>query len=173
MSSVAKTVSKKLDWSKIVSSLGLTGTTASELTAFKKRYEEAQKLKHSLKEQKIDFNHYKNLLKNSKIVDEIEKKVNNFTPTTYDISKTLKSIDIFESKAIENAKLTEKSVISEIKQLESTLNDIKNSRPFSELTVDDVASARPDLDEKVLYMVKNGKYEVPSYKEKFGDLTVM
>jgi F-type H+-transporting ATPase subunit d len=175
MSSVAKTTVTKIDWTKIISSLGLTGTTASSLTAFKKRYDEASKQQVLLSQQstEVDFNHYRSVLKNKKVVDEIEAKIASFKPVTYDVSKNLKNIEIFEEKAIENAKLTEKSVLEEIKQLQVTLKDIETARPFDQLTVDDVAAARPDLDEKVDYMVKNGKWEVPGYKEKFGDLTVM
>merc|ERR1711890_7562 len=175
MSSVAKTAATKSDWAKVVSSLGLTGSTASSLTAFKKRNDEAKKENLALKQEAhtVDFNHYRLVLKNQKVVDEIEKAVSSFKPATYDVSKTLKSIDLFEEKAVENAKLTEKSVLEEIKQLQETLKDIESARPFDQLTVDDVAKARPDLDEKVNYMIKNGKWEVPGYKEKFGDLTVM
>ncbi|KAK6462335.1 ATP synthase d subunit [Scheffersomyces coipomensis] len=175
MSSVAKTVSTKLDWTKVISSLGLTGSTAASLTAFKKRNDEAKKEYLTLTSQstEVNFNHYKSILKNSKVVEEIEKSVTSFRPVVYDVSKNLKNIEIFEEKAIENAKLTEKSVLEEIKQLQLTLKDIEGARPFDQLTVDDVAKARPDLDEKVTYMVKNGKWEVPTYKEKFGDLTVM
>ncbi|CUM63983.1 uncharacterized protein PRCAT00001571001 [Priceomyces carsonii] len=173
--SVARSISNKLDWAKVISSLGLTGSTSSALTAFKKRNDDAKKEHLSLKEQptEVDFSHYKSILKNSQVVDEIQKAVSSFKPATYDVSKNLKTIDIFEEKAVENAKLTEKSVLDEIKQLQDTLKDIESARPFDQLTVDDVAKARPDLDEKVTYMVKNGKWEVPGYKEKFGDLTVM
>ncbi|KAG7195310.1 ATP synthase d subunit [Scheffersomyces spartinae] len=175
MSAVAKSTFTKLDWAKVVSTLGLTGSTASALTAFKKRSEDAQKEHLSLASQptEVDFADYRSVLKNTKVVDEIEKAVSSFKPVTIDVSKNIKSIEIFESKAIENAKLTEKSVLDEIKQLQDTLKDIESSRPFDQLTVDDVAKVRPDLDEKVTYMVKNGKWEVPGYKEKFGDLTVM
>lgn len=175
MSSVAKAAATKLDWAQVISSLGLTGSTAASLTSFKKRNDEAKKENLALSEHTttIDFSHYKSVLKNSKVVDEIEKAVSAFKPVTYDVSKNLKTIQIFEEKAIENAKLTEKSVLQEIQQLQVTLKDIEGARPFDQLTVDDVAKARPDLDEKVNYMVKNGKWEVPGYKEKFGDLTVM
>lgn len=175
MSSVAKTAATKLDWAKVSSSLGLTGSTASALTAFKKRNDEAKKehLELTSAPQKVDFDHYRKVLKNQKVIDEIEKAVSSFKPVAYDVSKTLKSIDLFEEKAVENAKLTEKSVLEEIKQLQDTLKDIESARPFDQLTVEDVAKARPDLDEKVVYMIKNGKWEVPGYKEKFGDLTVM
>ncbi|KAK6456735.1 ATP synthase d subunit [Scheffersomyces xylosifermentans] len=175
MSSVAKAVSTKLDWTKVITSLGLTGSTAASLTAFKKRHDEAKKESLALAQQptEVDFAHYRSVLKNAKVVDEIEKAVAAFKPVTYDVSKNLKNIEVFEQKAIENAKLTEKSVLDEIAQLQTTLKDIESARPFDQLTVDDVAKARPDLDEKVTYMVKNGKWEVPGYKEKFGDLTVM
>lgn len=175
MSAVAKTSASKLNWAQISKTLGLAGQTASSLSAFKKRNDEAKKEHLTLSEQSttVDFAHYKSVLKNQKVVDEIEKAVAGFKPTTYDVSKTLKTIDIFEQKAVENAKLTEKSVLAEIEQLQATLKDIESARPFDQLTVDDVAKARPDLDEKVTYMVKNGKWEVPGYKEKFGDMTVM
>ena len=35
----------------------------------------------------IDFNHYRSILKNSKVVDEIEKAVSGFKPVTIDVSK--------------------------------------------------------------------------------------
>ena len=175
MSSVAKTAATKLDWAKIILTLGLTGQTASSLTAFKKRNDEAKKEYLDLSEQltKVDFDYYKSVLKNTKVILEVEKAVNAYKPVTYDVSKTIKTIDLFEQKAVENAKLTEKSVSEEIQQLQETLKDIESARPFDQLTVEDVSAARPDLDEKVTYMVKNGKWNVPGYKEKFGDLTVM
>ncbi|QWU86571.1 hypothetical protein CA3LBN_000789 [Candidozyma haemuli] len=173
--SVAKSAATKLNWAQVISSLGLTGKTSASLNAFKKRNDEAKKehLELSSESTEVDFAHYRKVLKNQSVIDEVEKAVSSFKPVTYDVSKTLKTIDIFEQKAVENAKLTEKSVLEEIEQLQATLKDIEGSRPFDQLTVDDVAKARPDVDDKVNYMVKNGKWEVPSYKEKFGDLTVM
>ncbi|ODV64869.1 mitochondrial ATP synthase [Hyphopichia burtonii NRRL Y-1933] len=175
MSTVAKAAATKLNWAQVIKSLGLTGSTASSLTAFKKRNDEAKKEIQSLEAQstQVDFDKYKSVLKNSAVVEEVRSKVQAFKPVTYDVSKTLKTIDVFEAKAIENAKLTEKSVLEEIEQLNTTLKDIEGARPFDQLTVEDVAKARSDLDEKVNYMIKNGKWEVPGYKEKFGDLTVM
>lgn len=175
MSSVAKSAVNKVNWAKIISSLGLTGNTSASLTAFKKRNDEAKKEHMKLTEQStdVDFGYYRSVLKNSKVVDEVEKAVTSFKPVAYDASKTLKTIEIFEEKAVENAKLTEKSVLDEIKQLQDTLKDIENARPFDQLTIEDIVKARPDVDEKVTHMVKNGRWEVPGYKEKFGDLTVM
>lgn len=175
MTSVAKAVSTKIDWTRIISSLGLTGSTASSLSAFKKRHDDAAKEHLALKDQSVtvDFEYYRSVLKNTKVVDQIQKDVLLFKPVSYDVVKTLNNIDVFEAKAVENAKATESAIAKEIEQLRLTLKDIESARPFDELTVDDVAKARPDLDEKVKYMVKNGKWEVPGYKEKFGDLTVM
>lgn len=174
MSNVAKQVTTKIDWSKVISSLGLTGQTAALLSAFKKRNDDAKKavLDLEAQPQSVDFAHYRKVLSNQKVVDEIEKYVKNFQPVKPDVSKVVSNIEIFENTAVENAKLTEKSVTEEIKQLQATLKDIESARPFDQLTVDDVAAAS-DLDKKVTYMVKNGKWEVPGYKEKFGDLTVM
>lgn len=175
MSSIAKAASTKLDWARVISLLGLTGSTASSLSAFKKRFDDANKLYQALNDEAttIDFAHYRSVLKNSKIVDEIESKVTLFKPVTYDVAKTIKSIDVFEASAVENAKATEKVILQEIEQLQATLKDIQAARPFDQLTVDDVAAARPDLDDKVKYMITHGKWNVPGYKEKFGDLTVM
>lgn len=175
MSAVAKSTATKLNWAQITQTLGLTGSTASSLSAFKKRNDDAKKNNQELTAHAVavDFAHYKSVLKNQKVVDEIEKAVAGFKPVTYDVSKTLKTIDIFEQKAVENAKLTEKSVLEEVEQLQATLKDIEGARPFGQLTVDEVAKAKPDIDEKVTYMVKNGRWEVPGYKEAFGDMTVM
>ena len=175
MSSVAQQAAKKVDFAKLIKSLGLTGSTAASLTAFKKRHEEAKKQYIDLSSQstEVDFNRYRQILKNSKVVDEIEKAVSSFKPVTIDVSKNLKNIEIFEQKAVENAQLTEKSVTKEIDELKATLKDLESARPFDQLTVDDVAKVRPDLDEKTAYMVKNGKWVVPGYREKFGDLAAM
>ena len=172
MSSVAQQAARKVDFAKLIKSLGLTGSTASSLTAFKKRHDEAKKEYIDLSSQstEVDFNHYRQVLKNSKVVDEIERAVSSFQPVTIDVSK---NIEIFEQKAIENAQLAEKSVTKEIAELKATLKDIESARPFDQLTVDDVAKARPDLDDKTAYMVKNGKWVVPGYREKFGDLAAM
>ena len=150
MSSVAKQAAKKVDFGKLINGLGLTGSTAASLTAFKKRHDEAKKqyIDLSSESTEIDFAHYRSVLKNSKVVDEIEKAVNGFKPVTIDISKDLKNIEIFEQKAVENAKLTEKSVLEEIQVLQKTLKEIESARPFDQLTVTDVAAAS-DLDAKV------------------------
>ena len=82
MSSVAKTAATKLNWTKVISSLGLTGSTAASLTAFKKRHDEAKKDQLTLAQQPttVDFAYYRSVLKNTKVIDEIEKAVNAYKP---------------------------------------------------------------------------------------------
>lgn len=164
-----------MDWAKVISKLGLTGQTAASLSAFKKRNDEARRAVFELQNQptEVDFAHYRSVLKNQAIVDQIEKEVSAYTPVKYDVTKQLKSIEAFEAKALENASATESVVAQELADLQKTLTNIDSARPFDELTVDDVVKARPDIDEKVETLVKKGIWSAPGYKEKFGDLTVM
>lgn len=159
----------------MISKLGLTGQTAAALTSFKKRNDEARRQILSLSAQptEVDFSHYRSVLKNQAIIDQIEKSVGSYTPVKADVAKQLKSIEAFEAKAIENASSTETVVSKELADLEKTLLNINAARPFDELTVEDVVKARPDIDEKVELLVKKGIWNAPGYKEKFGDLTVM
>lgn len=145
------------------------------MTAFKKRNDEARRSILELESQatEVDFAHYRSILKNQKIIDQIEKEVSSYTPVKYDVSKQLKSIEAFEAKAIENATATEQTVSKEIAELQKTLANIDSARPFDQLTVDDVVKANPEIDEKVTLLVKKGIWTAPGYKEKFGDLTVM
>lgn len=121
----------------------------------------------------VDFSHYRSVLNNQAVVDEIEKHVKAYKPVTYDVAKQLKSIEAFEAKAVENATATEDVVAKELADLQKTLANIDAARPFDQLTVDDVVKVRPDIDDKVELMVSKGKWAVPGYKEKFGDLNVM
>ncbi|KAN0119824.1 putative ATP synthase subunit D, mitochondrial [Hyaloscypha variabilis] len=165
----------KLDWTKVTTSLGLRGQTVTSLQAFKKRNEDARRRVTQLSEQpsKVDFAHYRSLLKNQAVVDEIEKHFNSFKPTTYDVGRQIKAIEAFEAQALKNAEETKGRVDLELQDLEKTLKNIEEARPFDELTVDEVAAARPDIDEKTAQLVSKGRWSVPGYKEKFGDLSVL
>ena len=44
---------------------------------------------------------------------------------------------------------------------------------LNELQVEEVGQAHPRIMETVENMVKKGKWTVPGYKEKFGDLSLM
>ncbi|RFU29390.1 hypothetical protein B7463_g6981, partial [Scytalidium lignicola] len=165
----------KLDWAKVTQSLGLRGQTAASLQAFKKRNEDARRRVQQLSElpSTVDFTHYRSILKNQAVVDEIEKHFSTFKPATYDVDRQIKAIEAFESQAIKNAEETKGRVDLELKDLAKTLKNIEEARPFEDLTVDEVAAARPDIDEKTSQLVSKGRWSVPGYKEKFGDLSLL
>ncbi|CAO3607488.1 unnamed protein product [Cunninghamella blakesleeana] len=81
------------------------------------------------------------------------------------------AIDQFEAKAVQKAQSTVQQIDAELKDLEATLSNIQNSRPIDQLTVDDIITAKPDLTTNVEKMLKEGKFTVPGYKEKFGDIS--
>jgi F-type H+-transporting ATPase subunit d len=127
----------KLDWAKVTQSLGLRGTTAASLQAFKKRNEDARRRVQQLSEQptKVDFAHYRSILKNTAVVDEIEKHFSTYKPATYDVARQIKAIETFEAQAVKNAEETKGKVDLELKDLEKTLKNIETARPFEDLTV--------------------------------------
>ncbi|KAI0476134.1 ATP synthase subunit D [Xylariaceae sp. FL0804] len=165
----------KLDWTKVTSALGLRGQTVASLQAFKQRNEAARRRVAALSEQptEVDFAHYRATLKNQAVVDEIEKRFQAFRPATYDVSRQLKAIDAFEVEAVKNAEATKEKVDLELQDLQKTLKNIETARPFEELSVEDVAAAEPSIDEKTEKLVSKGRWSVPGYKEKFGDLSVL
>ncbi|EGS22968.1 mitochondrial ATP synthase D chain-like protein [Thermochaetoides thermophila DSM 1495] len=171
----ARSAALKVDWAKITTSLGLRGQTAASLQAFKKRNDDVRRKLQQLKElpTTVDFAHYRRVLKNQAIVDEIERRFNAFQPATYDLNRQLKAIEAFEVEAIKNAEATKEKVDLELKDLEKTLKNIEEARPFEDLTVDEVAAAEPSIDEKTTKLVTKGRWSVPGYKERFGDLSVL
>ncbi|CAK7201981.1 ATP synthase d subunit [Sporothrix eucalyptigena] len=171
----ARSAALKLDWAKVTTSLGLRGQTVASLQAFKKRNDDVRRKVQALSEQPttVDFAHYRSILKNTAVVDEIEKRFTSFQPATYDLSRQLKAIDAFEVEAVRNAVATKETVDLELKDLEKTLKNIETARPFEDLTVDEVAAAEPSIDEKTAKLVSKGRWSVPGYKEKFGDLALL
>ncbi|KAI1211818.1 uncharacterized protein F4807DRAFT_416512 [Annulohypoxylon truncatum] len=127
----------KLDWTKVTSSLGLRGQTVASLQAFKQRNENARRKVQALSElpTKVDFAHYRSILKNQAVVNEIEKRFAAFQPAKYDVTRQLKAIEAFEVEAVKNAESTKEKVDLELKDLEATLKNIETARPFEELTV--------------------------------------
>ncbi|MCJ1374125.1 ATP synthase d subunit [Loxospora ochrophaea] len=172
---VGRSAALKIDWSKLSSSLGLKGGTAASLAAFKKRNDDARRKVQVLSEtpQTVDFAHYRSILKNQAVVDEIENHFKNFKPATYDLGKQLRAIEAFEAQAVKQAEETKGVVDKELGDLEKTLTNIETARPFEDLTVDEVAEARPDIDERTSQLVKKGRWMPPGYKEKFGDLSIL
>jgi len=170
-----KAAAVAVDFGRIYSSLGLGKGSISSLQAFRKRHSEAQRISNSIAGQPttVDLSHYRAVIKNQAIVDEAEKILKNFKPLTYDVNTHIKAIETFEAKAVAEAQQTEQKIDEELEKLRQTLANIEDARPFEELTTRDVAQAHPRIQEAVETMIKKGKWTVPGYKEKFGDLNVM
>lgn len=127
----------KLDWARVGTSLGLKGSTAQSLSAFKKRNDDARRKVQILSDQPqtVDFAAYRSQLQNTAVVDQIEKAFKEFMPKTYDVSRQLKAIEAFEAQAMKNAQETKGVVDRELGDLEKTLKNIESARGFDELTV--------------------------------------
>lgn len=136
-SHLQRSAALKIEWAKVTSSLGLKGQTAASLLAFKKRNEDARRKVNLLQSQpqKIDFAHYRATLKNQAVVDEIERSFRAFKPATVDVPKQLKAIEAFEAQAVLNAMATKDKVDAELADLQKTLTNIEEARPFEDLTV--------------------------------------
>ncbi|KAI9143182.1 hypothetical protein BKA69DRAFT_1062753 [Paraphysoderma sedebokerense] len=128
---------KVIDWSNLSVALKLKPETSASLSAFRKRHEELQRTVATLQEARsdIDFNHYRSILKNKKVVDDAEKALKAFAPAKYDLQAQLKVIHSFEAKALDRARKTADQVSTELKDLKDTLENIDKARPLDELTV--------------------------------------
>jgi len=117
--------------------LGLKGSTANALQAFKQRNDDARRKVQVLSEQptSVDFQHYRSILKNQQVVDEMERQFKVFKPQTYDVGRQLKAIEAFGAHAVKSAEETKEVVDQELKNLEKTLRNIEEARPFEDLTV--------------------------------------
>ncbi|KAI0959287.1 hypothetical protein AcW1_004153 [Taiwanofungus camphoratus] len=164
-----------VDFARIYSSLGLSKETVAALQAFRKRHSDAQRINAQYASQPatVDLEHYRSVLKNKAVVDEAEKILRDFKPVTYDVSAHIKAIETFEAKAVAKAKETTQKIDIELKDLQATLANIEEARPFEDLSAEEVGQAHPRILEAVETMMKKGKWTVPGYKEKFGDLSLM
>jgi F-type H+-transporting ATPase subunit d len=111
----------------------------------------------------VDFGHYRSVLKNTAVIDEIEQYFKSFTPKTYDVDKQIRSIEAFEQIAVKNAEETKGKVEVELKSLEKALGDIEGARSWDQLTVDEITQAAPEIDEYTERMVKKGRWLPPGY----------
>jgi F-type H+-transporting ATPase subunit d len=159
----------KLDWSKLPTQLSLRGSTATSLSNFKKRNDDARRRLQVLQDQptSVDFGYYRSVLKNTAVIDEIEQYFKSFKPKTYDVDKQVRSIEAFEQIAIKNAEETKGKVEIELKSLEKALGDIEGARAWEEVTVDDIATASPQVDEYTERLVKKGRWMPPGYLVRF------
>ena len=131
-----RSASLKIDWTRLTSQLGLKGTTATSLAAFKKRNDDARRKVAMLSEQpqSVDFEHYRSILNNKAVVDEIERQVKPYKPATYDVGRQLKAIEAFEATAVKSAQDTKAVVDQELHDLNKTLRNIEEARPIEQLT---------------------------------------
>ena len=131
-----RSAATKLEWTKVSTQLGLRGQTAAALVSFKKRNDDARRKVNLLSNtpQAVDFQHYRNTLGNTAVVDEIEQQFKSFKPATYDVNRQIKAIDTFEAQAVKSAEETKGRVITELKDMERTLVNIANARPLLEMT---------------------------------------
>jgi hypothetical protein len=102
--------------------------------------------------QTVDFAHYRSLLKNQAVIDEIEKYFSTFKPSTYDVARQIKAIEAFEAQAVKNAEETKGRVDLELKDLEKTLKNIEEARPFEDLTVVCTAWVSEDVMTVLIYV---------------------
>ncbi|GAB1519044.1 hypothetical protein RhiTH_002110 [Rhizoctonia solani] len=171
----SKSLAAAIDWTRIYGSLGLGKETVASLQAFRKRHSEAQRV-HSLyatQPTTVNIAHYRSVLKNQAVVDEAERILREFKPVSYDVNEHVKAIEAFEAKAVAKAEETSVKIDEELGNLQKTLANIEEARPFEDLMVEDVAQARPEIVKTVETMMKKGKFSVPGYKEKFGDLSMV
>lgn len=103
----------------------------------------------------------------------------------YDLDRQLTAIEAFEAQAIKSAEETKQGVDEELRNLERTLENIDEARPFDDLTVvsfqvfealdytlilnsselqDEVVAAQPDIDVRVEQLVSKGIWMPPGYK---------
>lgn len=83
----------------------------------------------------VDFGYYRANLKNTAVIDEIEKHFSGFQVKKYDVGRQIKAIEAFEAQALKAAEETKGKVDMELKDLEKTLKNIEEARPFEDLTV--------------------------------------
>ncbi|KAI8617513.1 hypothetical protein BC830DRAFT_1062371 [Chytriomyces sp. MP71] len=158
---------KKIDFARLATSL--RPDTVASLNAFRRRHTDLIKQISDLREQStsINFEGYRNVLSNKKIVNDAEKAFAAFRPAAYDLKEQLRVIEAQEAKAIAAAEATERRINQEMVELKELLVNIETARPVDQLTVDDVVKAVPEIDSIVEKMVKRGQWRLPGYYEKF------
>ena len=83
--------------------------------------------------QTVDFAAYRETLKNTAVVDEIETQLKNYKPKTYDVSKQIKALEAFEVQAVKSAEETKEKVDAEQVGLKKCLDDIAKVRPWEHI----------------------------------------
>ncbi|KAJ2765148.1 ATP synthase d subunit [Coemansia nantahalensis] len=164
-----------INWPVVSSVLSKHTEITKSLGAFRKGYEEAERQLTQLKEadRAIDFEHYRQVLKNTEIVDRLEKIAKAQKVAKVDLAEQLKTIAAFEAKAVASAELYVKETAANLADLSATVTNIEEARPITQLTVDDVVKAKPEVVQYTEDMVKKGQFTVEGYDEKFPNLVMI
>lgn len=175
MSVAGRKLLTSINWPVISSVLSKHTEVTKSLGSFRKGYEEAERQLSQLKEadRPIDFEHYRRILKNKDIVDKLEKAAKTQKIVKVDLADQLKTISAFETKAVASAELYVKETEANLADLSETVKNIDQARPVTQLTVDDVVKAKPEVVKKTEEMVKQGKFTVDGYDEKFPSLSLL
>lgn len=93
--------SAAVDLAKL-SNLGLGKNTLAQISAFRKRADDAKRQLNQLKQQntEVDFAFYSKQLRNQDVVQQAKKILSEYKPVTYDVGAAVKAIEGFESKAV-------------------------------------------------------------------------
>ncbi|KAK1925063.1 hypothetical protein DB88DRAFT_487778 [Papiliotrema laurentii] len=171
----SRSAAAAVDWTKIYTQLGLGKETLHALQSFRARHTSAVNRNAALKAStpQIDLSHYRNILKDTTAIAQAEKVLAEFKAVDYDVKKWDEAVASFESKAVTAAKETVTKIASEETSLNETLSNIKDARPFEDLTIHDISKARPDVQKTVDTMLQKGKWSVPGYRERFGEIALM
>ncbi|KAJ1828769.1 ATP synthase d subunit [Coemansia sp. RSA 2703] len=175
MSAAGRKFLTSINWPVINSVLAKHTEITGSLGSFRKGYEEAERQLTQLKEadRPVDFEHYRRVLKNTEIVDKLEKIAKAQKIVKVDLADQLKTISAFEAKAVAAAELYVKETEANLADLSETVKNIEQARPITQLTVDDVVKAKPEVVQHTEEMVKQGKFTVDGYDEKFPSLALL
>ncbi|KAJ3236097.1 ATP synthase d subunit [Chytriomyces hyalinus] len=157
---------RKVDFSKLTATL--RPDTVASVNAFRRRHADLVKQISELREQSttINFEGYRSILSNKKVVNDAEKAFSAFRPASYDLKEQMRVIEAQEAKAVAAAEATERRINQELVELKDLLVHIETARPVDQLTVDDVVKAVPEIDGIVEKMAKRGQWRLPGYYEK-------
>ncbi|OMH78436.1 ATP synthase subunit d, mitochondrial [Zancudomyces culisetae] len=172
MSVTGRTLLTKIDWPLLSANLSKRPEIVKALQEFNKKFTETDRDLSALNAQKteIDFEYYRSVLKNTEVVDKLQKKYAAFKPVKLEISEQLKAIEQLEKSASTSAKDYSVDLQNRLAGLKETIGNIQAARPVDELTTIDVCQARPETMTEVEEMVKKGEYTVPGYDSKFPSL---
>ncbi|KAI8871866.1 mitochondrial ATP synthase [Ramicandelaber brevisporus] len=166
---------QRIDWLKLTTSKHFSRDTLTQLSAFRKRFDEVQRQLQTLESTKtaIDFDGYRKVLSNKKVVDEVEAATKAFKPTEYDVAGRLKVVSAFEQTATEQTTTKVAEIKNSLKDLEEAIANIETARPVHQITAEDVIKANPKILEATQEAINKGDWNVPGYTEKFGNMSAV